>query len=143
MKSASARAVAWARSARARDRLSVFGGAALLLLVFCAMRTWFLARSWTLFVERVYRRDEPMLLSWLDARVPSRAIFRGVLLFRLALLALHAGVFGWIVLSLSRLPEGGAPLPQRTMPCRRQCNPRSPTVSIRLWMARRRQLSPP
>ena len=108
LRDASARAVAWARTARARDRLSVFGGAALLLFVFCAMRTWFLARSWTLFVERVYRRDEPMLLSWLDARVPSRAIFRGVLLCRLALLALHAGVFGWIVLSLSRLPEGGA-----------------------------------
>lgn len=108
LRDASARAVAWARGARARDRLAVFGGAALLLLVFCAMRAWFLARSWTLFVERVYRRDEPMLLSWLDARVPSRAIFRGVLAWRLALLALHAAAFGWAIVSLSRLPEGGA-----------------------------------
>ena len=108
MRDASARAVAWARGARTCDLLAVFGGGAALLLVFCVMRTWFLARSWTLFVERVYRRDEPILLSWFDAREPSRAVFRGVLAWRLALLALNAAVLAATVLALARLPEGAA-----------------------------------
>ena len=108
MRDASARAVAWARGARPRDLLAVLGGATLLLAAFCAMRAWFLARSWTLFVERVYRRDEPILLSWLDAREPSRALFRGLLLWRLALLAANAAALLAAVLALARLPEGGA-----------------------------------
>ena len=108
MRDASARAVAWARAARTRDLFAVFGGGAALLLVFCVMRTWFLARSWTLFVERVYRRDEPILLSWFDAREPSRAVFRGVLAWRLALLALNAAFLAGTVLALARVPEGAA-----------------------------------
>ena len=108
LRDASARLVAWTASARPRDLAGVGAGAALLLLVFCAMRAWFLARSWTLMLGRVYRRDEPVLLSWFDARRPSRTVFRGVLLARLALVAMHAAFAAACVLALARVPAGSA-----------------------------------
>ena len=106
LRDASARTVAWAAGARPRDLAAVLAGATLLLLVFCAMRAWFLARSWTLMIGRVYRRDEPVLLSWFDARRPSRTVFRGVILARLALVAMHAAFAAACVLALSRIPAG-------------------------------------
>ncbi len=49
-----------------------------------------------------------MLLSWLDARAPSRAVFRGLLPWRIALLSLNAAVLAAAVLALARIPEGAA-----------------------------------
>ena len=103
----------WTRTASAMQRLTVFGLSALLLPALCALRCWFLSRAWTLFPLRVYRRDEPLLLSWAEAQRPAHALFRGLFALRLGLLALQAVATAHAVQFFGTMPAG-APVTART-----------------------------
>lgn len=57
----------------------------LLAAAAAALHAWFLSRGWTVMLHRVYRRDEPVARSWIDARTPARTVFRGAFAMRFAL----------------------------------------------------------
>lgn len=86
-----------------------------LVLIYAALRAWFLSRAWTLLVHHVYRRDEPAFLAWTDSAGPSRAVFRAVFALRVLFVALYAFVAATAVSFFAEFPAG-APLPPLSLP---------------------------
>lgn len=80
----------------------------LVLLLLCAVSSWFLARGWTLMLERVYRRDEPSGLAWIASARPAAALFRGLFAIRAAFLAAETALFAHAVVFFASLPAGAA-----------------------------------
>ena len=104
--------IAWTHAAPPFQLLAVLSVSALLLAALCALRAWFLSRAWTMFLLRVYRRDEPFVLSWAEAQMPANALFRGLFALRFGLLAIQAVATAHAVQFFGSLPAG--PVPART-----------------------------
>ncbi len=100
----------WARRAFARSwSIPVF---AALVLLYAALRAWFLSRGWALLLNRVYRRDDPAFIAWADAVPPSRALFRAVFALRVPFVALYAVAVCRTIGFFASLPQG-EPVPPR------------------------------
>ena len=80
----------------------------LVLLLLCAVSSWFLARAWALMLERVYRRDEPSGLAWIASARPAAALFRGLFAIRAAFLAAETALLAHAVVFFASLPGGAA-----------------------------------
>ena len=104
-RAASAALAGWAG---APGHAAIAAAAAVAGLAFCALSAWFLSRGWSLLLRRVYRRDEPVGLSWGAASVPAAALFRGTFAVRAAFAAAEAAVAVGAVRFFAALPEGGA-----------------------------------
>lgn len=104
-RASSAALVDWAG---ASGHAALAAAAAVAGLAFCALSAWFLSRGWALLLRRVYRRDEPVGISWVAAAVPAAALFRGTVAVRAAFAAAEAAVALRAVRFFAALPEGGA-----------------------------------
>lgn len=77
-----------------------------LMAAAAAIHAWFLSRGWAVLLHRVYRRDEPVVRTWADARAPARAIFRGAFSLRFGLLLCWIGAAWLSAARFAAMPDG-------------------------------------
>ncbi len=83
--------------------------AILLFSAVAAMHAWFLSRGWALMIHRVYRRDEPVVRTWLDTTISARRLFRGAFAVRLLAFAAWSAAFWKCAAVLSSMAVGTPP----------------------------------
>lgn len=94
----------------ARNHLANSLVPAFLFLCIYALSLWFSARGHVLFLARIYRPDDIMFATWMEADKPSATLFRGMLCIRLLTTAAFFALCAWHMQSLSSLPAD-APVP--------------------------------
>lgn len=96
---------AWfAKGGHTRDLM--FRGLTLLFLY--AIGAWFTARGTAMLLARLYRPDDVIFATWIEADKPAASLFRGIFVIRILSLVAFFGIGTWAIMQLTAIPHDQA-----------------------------------
>ncbi len=81
---------------------------ALSILFLYAIGSWFSARGNAMLLARLYRPDDVIFATWIEADKSAASLFRGMFVIRILSLVVFLGIGTWAVMQLTAIPHDQA-----------------------------------